>query len=131
VVVDANVALRACLAESGFDELEAHELFAPPLMWIEAGSGIRELKWRREIAAEVADAAFSRLGTAPVAERRPRQLAERAWTVAEELGWAKLYDAHYVALAMLLGMPLLTIDARLRRGASRVVEVIGPTELPR
>jgi len=100
-------------------------------MWIEAGSGIRELKWRREIAAEVADAAFSRLGTAPVSERRPRQLAERAWTVAEELGWAKLYDAHYVALAMLLGMPLLTIDARLRRGASRVVEVIGPTELPR
>jgi len=100
-------------------------------MWIEAGSGIHELKWRREIARDVAQAAFSRLGTAPVAERRPRQLAERAWSVADELGWGRLYDAQYVALAMLLGMPLLTIDARPRRGASRVVEVIGPTELPR
>jgi predicted nucleic acid-binding protein len=131
VVVDANVALRACLAESGFSDLEAHELVAPPLMWIEAGSGIHELKWRREIADDVAEAAFSRLGAAPVAERRHRHLAERAWTVADELGWAKLYDAYYVALAILLGIPLLTIDARLRRRASRVVEVIGPTELPR
>ena len=129
--MDANVALRACLAESGFSDLGAHELVAPPLMWIEAASGIHELKWRKEIAEDVADAAFSRLGAAPVAERRPRHLAERAWRVADELGWAKLYDAQYVALAMLLAMPLLTIDARLRSGASRVVEVIGPTELPR
>jgi len=35
VVVDANVALRACLSESGFSDLEAHELVAPPPMWIE------------------------------------------------------------------------------------------------
>jgi predicted nucleic acid-binding protein len=100
-------------------------------MWIEAGSGIHELRWRREITDDVAAVALSRLQGAPVAERRPRHLLERAWGVADELGSAKLYDAYYVALALLLGMPLLTIDARLRRGASRVVDVVGPTELAR
>lgn len=44
-------------------------------------------------------------------------------------GWAKTYDAEYVALAHLLGSRLLTLDARLRRTASRLVEILGPTEL--
>ena len=52
---------------------------------------------------------MNRFLTAPVAERRPRRLLERAWEVAEELGWAKLYDAHYVALARLMRVPLLTM----------------------
>ncbi|MGI8829736.1 MAG: hypothetical protein ACR2I5_08225 [Candidatus Limnocylindria bacterium] len=48
---------------------------------------------------------------------------------AEQLGWAKTYDAEYVALAQLLGCRLLTRDDRLRRGAARVLECIGPSEL--
>ncbi|MGH2992705.1 MAG: hypothetical protein ACRDL1_04125 [Solirubrobacterales bacterium] len=38
-------------------------------------------------------------------------------------------DAGYVALARRLECPLLTIDARLKRGAERIVEIVGPTEL--
>jgi predicted nucleic acid-binding protein len=129
LVIDANVAIRAALAESGFDALEAHELVAPPLLWTEAASGLHELKWRAEIREEVAVAARSRLLRAPIAQRRPRHLLERAWEIADELGWAKLYDAHYVALASMLDMPLLTLDGRLRRGAARSVTTLGPTEL--
>jgi predicted nucleic acid-binding protein len=114
MVIDASVALRASVGETGFAELHGHELFAPPLMWIEAGSGIHELKWRREIPAHVAEAAMSRLLEAPIAERRPRHLLERAWKIAA---------------AQLLRMPLVTVDARLRRRAGRVVDVIGPAEL--
>ena len=40
--------------------------------------------------------------------------------------WARTYDAEYVALAHLLSSRLLTLDARLRRTASRLVEVLGP-----
>jgi hypothetical protein len=87
------------------------------------------LSWRREISAELGALAFDRLLSAPVDERRPRRLLESAWEVAEELGWAKLYDAHYVALARMLDMPLLTLDGRLRRGAAGVVQTLGPTEL--
>lgn len=50
-------------------------------------------------------------------------------SVAERLGWAKTYDAQYVALAETLGCRLLTIDSRLRRGAARLIETIGPDEL--
>lgn len=131
MVIDANVAVRASLSASGFEELEPYELVGPPLLWIEAGSGLHELRWRGEIPDDVAQVALSRLLRAPIARRRPRHLLERAWTVADQLGWAKLYDAHYVALAAILEQPLLTVDARLRRGASRVVDVLGPTELPR
>ena len=46
-----------------------------------------------------------------------------------QLGWAKTYDAEYVALASLLGCRLVTVDGRLRRGADRLGFVLGPTEL--
>ena len=49
--------------------------------------------------------------------------------MADRLGWAKTYDAAYVALAAALDCPLVTLDARLKRRASAVMTVIGPTEL--
>jgi predicted nucleic acid-binding protein len=49
--------------------------------------------------------------------------------VADELGWAKTYDAEYVALAGLLGCLLVTLDARLRRSADRLGFVVSPSEL--
>jgi predicted nucleic acid-binding protein len=129
MVIDASVAVRACLAESGFAELEQQELFAPPLLWTEAASSLHELRWRNEITEELASLALTRLLDAPVAERRPRRLVRQAWEVADELGWAKLYDAHYVALARIMGVPLLTLDGRLRVGAARTVTTLGPMEL--
>ena len=46
------------------------------------------------------------------------------------LGWAKTYDAEYVALAQILDIPILTRDRRLARGgASRFVRLLGPMDL--
>jgi predicted nucleic acid-binding protein len=52
-----------------------------------------------------------------------------AWQVADELAWAKTYDAEYVGLARLLRCRLVTLDARLRRGADRLGFVVAPHEL--
>jgi len=49
--------------------------------------------------------------------------------LARSLGWAKTYDAEYIAVAQALACPLLTIDARLARGAGHVVEILGPGAL--
>ena len=49
--------------------------------------------------------------------------------MADELGWAKTYDAEYVALARLLNCRLVTLDARLRRGAARLSLLVAPHEL--
>ena len=45
------------------------------------------------------------------------------------LGWARTYDAEYVALANLLECRLVTTDGRLWRAVGHLVQVIGPTEV--
>ena len=44
-------------------------------------------------------------------------LLGEAWTMRENVSF---YDALYVALAKLLGTPLLTFDGRLARAASKL-----------
>jgi predicted nucleic acid-binding protein len=49
--------------------------------------------------------------------------------MATRLGWAKTYDAEYLALARLLHCPLLTINARLARGGAGEARIMAPAEL--
>jgi predicted nucleic acid-binding protein len=128
LVVDASVALAASAADS-FEQFGGEALVAPPLMWSEARSGLRGLMWRRELNVEDAEGARDRLEQCPVERRDDPRLGPAAWQVAEELGWAKTYDAEYVALARLLGCRVVTLDARLRRGADRLGLVISPSEM--
>ncbi len=129
LVIDASVALSAALTRDGFGRLAGHELVAPPLLWSEVVSTLREHAWRRDISVQQAAASLDAFLAAPIRRNVPRGLAREAWWVAEELGWAKTYDAEYVALARLKQCRLLTRDERLRRGATRLVDCIGPTEL--
>lgn len=129
LVVDAAVVVTACLAESGFAPLAKEELVAPHLMWSEASSVLHELKWRHEISTELATIAIERLAAADVSARGPKGLSAEAWHIADRFGWAKTYDAEYLALARLLRCRLLTTDAKLKKAASTLVNVVGPTDL--
>lgn len=131
LVVDASLLVEWCAAP-GEDELKtliADELCAPPLMWTEARSALHERVWRGELGVEEAGNARARLENAGVELKTHPGLGDEAWRIADALGWAKTYDAEYVALASLLGCRLVTVDARLRRGADRLGYVVGPTEL--
>lgn len=123
------MAVEACLWSAGFSPLEGERLVAPALMWSEASSALHALVARSAISRDLSDRALDRLLACPVAPRSSAGLKREAWRVADELGWAKTYDAEYVALARLSGERLVTLDRRLRRGAQRVVEVIGPADL--
>ena len=127
LVVDASVAVHA--AAAGVPPFAGEDLVAPPLMWAEARSVLHEAAWRGEVASEDAQAALTSLEALPIRRRSPRGLGTEAWNVADELGWAKTYDAEYVALARLLRCKLVTVDLRLRRGAGRLGLVALPTEL--
>jgi len=85
--------------------------------------------FRSELSPALAQRLLEALATAPIRRVVRDDLYPEAYALAEGLGWAKTYDAEYVALARLLSCPLLTADARLARGASAVVEILLPTAL--
>jgi predicted nucleic acid-binding protein len=128
LVVDATVALASAGTDNGLDYFE-DDLVAPPLMWSESRSVLHEMAWRGEIDLEDAMATRMRLERSRIRLRNPAKLGAAAWDLANQLGWAKTYDAEYVALAGLLECRFVTLDARLRRGAARLGYVVGPAEL--
>jgi predicted nucleic acid-binding protein len=129
LVLDASLVVPDCAAGRGFDYLPDARLVAPPFMWTEARSVLHEAAWRGEIDRETARRAHDRLLRVPIERMDDDQLGAEAWRLADELGWARTDDAEYVALARLLGCRLVTLDARLRRGADRLGFVVSPAEL--
>jgi predicted nucleic acid-binding protein len=87
------------------------------------------MRWRDEIPDDMVTLALTRRKEMPVRVEQPPDLSEEAWRVADEFGWAKTYDAEYVALAKLNSCRLVTVDGRLRRGADRLGFVVTPAEL--
>jgi indolepyruvate ferredoxin oxidoreductase alpha subunit len=129
LAVDASFAVQACGIADGFDVLGQQHLVAPPLMWSEARSAIREALWRGEVTSDDATTSYQRLATCPVERVDHPDLHMETWRIAAEFGWTKTYDAEYVALARILACQLITLDMRLHRGTKRLGFVVTPKEL--
>jgi predicted nucleic acid-binding protein len=135
LVVDGSLAVELSLDRAGEGASKALDddgtLIAPPLLWSEVPSVLHEMAFRGDVSNALAELALQRfLGKKlGIAESRPDDLMSTAWHIAEEFGWAKTYDAEYVALAKLLDCRLVTLDSRLRRGADRLSFVVTPAEL--
>lgn len=120
IAVDANVVVGACTVDEGLARFGHEELVAPPLMWSEARSALHVGLWRGQLTSENARLALQLVEHGPVREQSHPRLGQVAWELADRLGWAKTYDAEYLALASLLGCRLATLDARLARAADRL-----------
>jgi predicted nucleic acid-binding protein len=128
LVIDASAAVYlASLAEMPPD-IAGFDLVAPPNFPSERTSALTAAIYRGELPNTAADELFERLEAMSVRVIDDGTLHRReAFDLARSLGWAKTYDAEYVVLARRLECALLTTDARLERGARRIVEILVPT----
>jgi predicted nucleic acid-binding protein len=131
LVVDASLVVELSMDRAGESAFGNAALLAPPLLWSEVPSVLHAMAFSRRVSFDLANQALERFLTKRIAveERRPDDLTMQAWQISEEFGWAKTYDAEYVALAKLCGCRLVTVDGRLRRGADRLGFVVSPAEL--
>lgn len=97
-------------------------------MWSEATSALRQRVFRSEISPELAEETLSAMLEAPIERAMPTELYR------ERMRWPPGWGGRRATtpstlLARLLACPLLTADARLRRGAARVIQTMAPEDL--
>ncbi|MBV8083734.1 MAG: type II toxin-antitoxin system VapC family toxin [Chloroflexi bacterium] len=124
-VVDSSIAIAVAFLEPGWEDalrsVEGATLFAPHLFDYEVANVTRtKLARRPELWVQYA-LALSRAVQLDI-ERRPVQ-AQVALGLALTVGLSA-YDASYLALARELGGQLATLDGRLARAASQVLEAV-------
>ena len=127
-VLDASAAL-AIGAADGFGRLDEHELHAPHLLRSETAAAIRQQEHRGTVSERAGDRLLERVLAGSIHFHGRGSLVRDATRLARDRGWAKTYDAEYLALARALRCPVLSIDRRLARG-SGPGEVIGLEGLP-
>ncbi len=130
-VIDANVYVQMSLTGGVLAPLAGHDLIAPPIFGSEVTASLCELTYRGEVPVGVARRIVDDLARPVVSIQQPADMYVRAWDLARSLGWAKSYDAEYLALALILEIPLVTIDARLRRRAGHIVAMPTLAEVPK
>jgi predicted nucleic acid-binding protein len=102
--------------------IRGFELLAPTLVFSEVASALRRLRSQGQITPEEAMAgydAFLSISLSPVSDK---ELARRAWELADLLGLRRPYDMFYVALAEREGCELWTTDNALRETTSRAAK---------
>jgi len=114
-VTDAGVWIRAIVDEepggSARMRLMPHALVASPaLIDLEFTDVLRGLVTKKSINVRQAQRALTEFMQAPIQRYAHLALLDRIWRLRANL---TAYDASYVALAEVLGVDLLTIDARL------------------
>jgi predicted nucleic acid-binding protein len=119
-VVDAGAVLE--LAAQELEVADEHELLAPTLLRSQTLSLMHEAVQRGELPADVARERLDRVGKLKIRLLGDAVLRRAAWKVADELGWADTYAAEYVALTQLQADAFVTVDEKLARSVSGLVE---------
>lgn len=123
-VIDASVAAKLLLPESHSSEALALAtatsttglgFVAPHLLRFEIANIVLKRVRREGISNAMAATLIDQFHELPISLRSPRDLPRQALNFAIVHRLPAAYDAHYVALAMILGCDLWTADERLVR----------------
>jgi predicted nucleic acid-binding protein len=115
IVLDASAALLALMnAGEARAAIAAEQLHAPHLIDAEVANGLRRQVVAGHIPATRGRGVLNAWQRLAVTRHPAVPLLDRVWDLRDN---ASPYDATYVALAEVLGCPLLTADARLGRAS--------------
>lgn len=122
IVIDASAMVEALVGRDADDSLltaVAGQLAAPHLLDAEVLSVLRGLTMSGKLAVRDAEQALVDLADCRILRHPTAPLTERVWQLRHNYS---AYDAHYLALAEGLGVPLYTCDGKLA-GPGRDAEV--------
>jgi len=119
-VVDCETLLRIAAGE--VEVAAEHKLVAPTLVRSQALAALYEASRSGEISAAEGLERVRRVNSLKVRFLGDRSLQQKAWRVADRLGWATTYDAEFVALTKLQADVFITSDRDLAQAVSGLVE---------
>lgn len=123
-VLDASALIEFFVSDETNVDLRRRILaghgIAPELIDLETANVIRRLVRRGEIASTEGREALGEIRDSPVARVPHRPLLGRVWELRDTLS---AYDAAYVALAEMWGVPLVTCDSRLAKSSGHDAEL--------
>lgn len=103
------------------------ELAAPHLIDLEVLQALRRLVRRGDLTFDRAQIALEDFADLNLTRYPHVALLERIWELRDRAG---AYDAAYLALAQVIGVPLITCDAKLAAAAEGItaVELLSPVD---
>ena len=126
IVVDASALVDLLLEKPVNSSLVARlvsvsEMHAPHLIDVEFLSVLRRLVGRDMLTQARADFARDKFSALPLHRYPHHPLGDRVWAMRSAV---TAYEGQYIALAELLGLPLVTSDARMAKsnGHTAVIE---------
>jgi predicted nucleic acid-binding protein len=128
IAVDASATVHLLLGTSPQGEWVAEQLadndvHVPHLLDVEVANALRNLAARAVVSTSRARAALESLYDLDVVRHPHLALLGHAWRLRANL---TAYDATYVGLAELLGVPLVTTDGRLSRAPGVRATILTP-----
>ncbi|HEY5221759.1 MAG TPA: type II toxin-antitoxin system VapC family toxin [Microbacteriaceae bacterium] len=123
MIIDNSALIDWILFGRPIAEWSAAALHAPTLIDYEFAHAVRSSVLIGRITASEGREAIESFLKLHIERHPARPLLRAMWAHRHDMS---AYDASYVALAQLLGAPLLTCDRRLARTARRSCDVIVP-----
>jgi predicted nucleic acid-binding protein len=118
-VVDCGVVLHLAREQAAVPA--KHKLLAPTLLRSQTLSALHEAVHAGQLPVDVARERLKRINAMPIRLLGDAVLRRRAWEIADQLGWARTYDAEYVALTQLQADAFVTLNTELARRVEHVV----------